>query len=199
MEQLSRTRGRETPSWESSWAPGRLHVQPEGGWRAEIAVFPTHTSIGRRRHHSHSNTFSPPPHSVPLPLHPPPLQVPGASHWARVLSLRLGWGSLLDMRPLPRPHVVWIGSLRVGATEEAAGRGCAAARAGPPRRRFPTVRRWGAGSRSSSGCCGWDRAGSARPWSATAGPPPPRPRPPRRPRSRRPAAPKGGGGSRCSA
>lgn len=54
----------------------------------------------------------------------------------------------------------------------------------------------GAGSVGSCSSCGWERAGSARPWSATGGSPPP---PPRRSGSRRPAAPMGGGGSHCGA
>lgn len=58
------------------------------------------------------------------------------------------------------------------------------------------VLRWGPGSGGSGGCCGWERAGSAGPWSATAGPPP---LPPRRPVSRRPGGSMGGGRSRCGA
>lgn len=55
---------------------------------------------------------------------------------------------------------------------------------------------WEAGSGGSSGCCGWERVGLARPWSATAAPPPP---PPRRLESQRPGGRMGGGGSRCGA
>ncbi|XP_048956676.1 pantothenate kinase 2, mitochondrial isoform X3 [Canis lupus dingo] len=89
-----------------------------------------------------------------------------------------------------------IGLLRVGATEEAAGGGCASARAGLPRRRRRGARRWGPGSGGSGGCCGWERAGSAWPRSATAERPTP---PPRRRGSRRPEGLVGGGGSCCGA
>lgn len=139
---------------------------------------------------------SPPPRNQdPLLHHPLPAPVTGASHWTGAWSILLELGSRLDARPSGRPQPRRIGFLRVGATEEAAGRGRASAPAGLPRRRGG-VRRWGDCSGGSGGCCGWERAGSARPWSATAGPPPP---PSRRVGSRRPEAPKGGGRSHCGA
>lgn len=100
----------------------------------------------------------------------------------------------MGARPSGRPQPIWIGLLSIGATEEADGGGCASAWAGLPRRRRQGVRRWGAGSGGSSGCCGWERAGSACPWNATEERPTP---PPRRRGSRRPKGLMGGGGSCC--
>jgi hypothetical protein len=157
-----------------------------------------HASIGRRRHHSPlgDTAFSSPEPRFSPP--PPPSTRPGleASHWVEARSIRLESRNLLDKRPKGGPQPARIGLLHVGATEEAAGRGCASARAGLPRRRRRGVRRWGAGSGGSGGCCGWERAGSVRLWSAMAEPPPPQPR---RSRSRRLGSPMGGGGSHCGA
>lgn len=102
----------------------------------------------------------------------------------------------MDARPSGLLQPIWIGLLRAGATEEAAGGGCASAWVGLPRRRRPGTRRWGAGSGGSGGCCGWERAGSACPWNATAERPTP---PPLRQGSRRPKGMMGGGGSCCGA
>uniref|UniRef100_A0A8C0S2Y1 Pantothenate kinase 2 n=1 Tax=Canis lupus familiaris TaxID=9615 RepID=A0A8C0S2Y1_CANLF len=153
--------------------------------------------LGRRRHHAPlGNTASQRPSADPLPRRSPPRPGPGAFHWTEARSIRLEGGRRLGARPSCRPRPMRIGLLRVGATEEAAGGGCASARAGLPRRRRRGARRWGPGSGGSGGCCGWERAGSAWPRSATAERPTP---PPRRLGSRRREGLVGGGGSCCGA
>ncbi|XP_019589305.2 pantothenate kinase 2, mitochondrial isoform X2 [Rhinolophus sinicus] len=138
-EQWGGTRGRAAASRESSGDLGRRPVHPCGRARrgGGGAGPSTHASIGQRRHHSplSHTAFSssadlgslPPPPSTPL--------CPVTSHWTEARSVCLESGSRLDTRISGRPQPVGIGLLRVGATEETAGRGCASAPAGLPRRR----------------------------------------------------------------
>lgn len=200
-EQWGGTRGRAAASRESSGDLGRRPVHPCGrarrGRRRRGSLHP-------RVHWAAPPSLAPQPHRLLLlsrPRIPSPAIVHPVLSWECLIGRRRGQSASSQGADWTQgfqaaPSLLGLACCALAQRKRRLAEGAPPLRLDCRGGGNEGVLRWGPGSGGSGGCSGWEQAGSAHLWSATAAPPL---LPPRRPVSRRPEGSMGGGRSRCGA